>query len=666
MGRRPTGLYWGRRPTPRNLFPRTAVGGRSMADSGIEVVLADGSHRHVPRGVRARELLGEAGGGGSALAARWNGEPIDLDRPLEADGRLEPITFPDREGRDILQHSSAHVIAKAVTEVIPGALPTHGPPTEEGFFYDFDTRPITEADRAAIEEAIRASVKGRERFVRSEISRDEAERLFAGNPHKLAYLRQTPPGDVISIYRTGGFVDLCRGPHVPDTHWLRGIHLLGISAVTADGTATGAPRQRVRGVGFPTREALDAYLALRKEAEARDHRAAGTRLELFHFVDEAPGFPFWLPRGMIVVRELEKFVREHLDADGYSEIRTPLLFAQSVYETSGHWDHYRANMFQTEIDGRIFGWKPMNCPGAMMVFRYRARSYRELPLRLAEFAPLHRYEASGTLHGLTRVREFVQDDAHIFVTEEQIEEEIRRLLAWVKKAYSTFRLNWTYELSTRPTGGFLGDPAQWDRAEATLERVLKASGVDYKVSPGEGAFYGPKIDIHIRDSLGRPWQGPTIQLDYQQPLRFQLAYQGPDGALHTPVVIHRTILGSWERFFGVFLEHCGGRLPPWLCPVQVRVLPLTDAHQASATALVERLRLAGLRAESAGSQETLGKRIREGEVDRIPYVIVLGDAEQANGTVAVRIRGTKGQSSVPEAEFLQRALDRVRERSFDP
>jgi threonyl-tRNA synthetase len=636
-----------------------------MSSPEIEVTFADGSRRHAPRGVRPRELLPHGEGVTPTLAARWNGEPIDMDRVLEVDGRIEPIGFADPEGREILQHSSAHLVAKAVTEVIPGALPTHGPPTEEGFFYDFDSRPITESDRSAIEEAMRDAIKARDRFVRSEVSREAAEQLFATNPHKLAYLRQTPPGETISVYRTGTFVDLCRGPHVPDTHWLRGIHILGISAVSADGTATGAPRQRVRGVGFPTRDALDAFLALRKEAGARDHRTVGARLELFHFVEEAPGFPFWLPRGMIVVRELEKFVREHLDTAGYSEIRTPLLFAQSVYETSGHWEHYRENMFQTEIDGRNFGWKPMNCPGAMMVFRSRARSYRELPLRLAEFAPLHRYEASGTLHGLTRVREFVQDDAHIFLTEEQIEDEIRMLLAWVKKAYTTFRLQWTYELSTRPAS-FLGDPLQWDRAEATLERVLKATGIEYKVSPGEGAFYGPKIDIHIRDSLGRPWQGPTIQLDYQMPLRFQLEYQGPDGQLHGPVVVHRTILGSWERFFGVVLEHCAGRLPPWLAPVQVRVLPLTDSHQPPAAALVERLRLAGLRTETAGSQETLGKRIREAELDRIPYVIVLGDAEVSNGTVAVRIRGTKGQSSVPEVEFLQRALDKVRGREFDP
>ncbi|HXQ48637.1 MAG TPA: threonine--tRNA ligase, partial [Thermoplasmata archaeon] len=404
--------------------------------------------------------------------------------------------------------------------------------------------------------------------------------------------------------------------------------------------------------------------ALRKEAEARDHRVAGQRMELFMFLDEAPGFPFWLPKGMIVVRELERFVTEHLAEAGYSEIRTPLLFTQGVYETSGHWEHYRENMFLSIAEERTFGWKPMNCPGSMLIFRSRSRSYRELPLRLAEFAPLHRFEASGTLHGMTRVREFVQDDAHLFVTEEQVEHEIEVLLKWIDRAFTTFRLEWSYELSTRPTS-FLGDPALWDRAEATLEKVLKSSGVQYKISPGEGAFYGPKIDIHIRDSLGRPWQTGTIQLDYQTPLRFGLEYQGADGALHPPVVIHRTILGSWERFFGVFLEHCAGRLPPWICPVQVRVLPVTDRHQAAADELVVELKRAGLRAESSGSQETLSKRVREAEIERIPYVLVVGDAEAASGTVAVRTRGVKGQRTLPKAEFVAQTVEKVRTRAYE-
>ncbi|MFI5415112.1 MAG: threonine--tRNA ligase, partial [Candidatus Lutacidiplasmatales archaeon] len=453
--------------------------------------------------------------------------------------------------------------------------------------------------------------------------------------------------------------------HVPSTKWLRGVHILGFSAITAGGEVDGEPRQRIRGVGFPSKVELDAYLKLRAEAEARDHRALGQKLELFSFSDEAPGFPFWHPNGMIIVRELERFVSEHFAEDGYQEIRTPLLFAKSVYETSGHWEHFRQNMFLTEADGREFGWKPMNCPGAMMIFQSRARSYRELPLRLAEFAPLHRFEPSGTLHGLTRVREFVQDDAHLFVTEEQIEGELVRLLKWIDRAFTTFRLTWSYELSKRPAQ-FLGDPSEWDRAEAVLEKVLKGSGIEYTTSPGEGAFYAPKIDIHVRDSLGRPWQTGTIQLDYQMPARFGLEYQGADGRLHRPVVIHRTILGTWERFLGVLLEHCDGRLPPWLSPTQVRILPLAERHDAAADQLAGRLRTAHLRVDRAGSDETLSKRVRQAEIDRIPYLIVLGDQEVANTTVALRVRGEKGQKTLSESDATTRMVRAVEHRSFDP
>ncbi len=383
------------------------------------------------------------------------------------------------------------------------------------------------------------------------------------------------------------------------------------------------------------------------------------------FVDEAPGFPFWLPRGMVVVRELERYVTEHFRDDGYFEVRTPLMYAQSIFETSGHWEHYRENIFQTEADGRIYGVKPMNCPGSMLIFRSTSRSYRELPLRLAEFAPLHRLERSGTLHGLTRVREMVQDDAHLFVTEEQIEGEIEKLLAWIQRAFTTFRLTYSYELSTRPDH-FLGETAQWDRAEAALDRVLKASKVPYRVSPGEGAFYGPKIDIHVRDSLGRPWQTGTIQLDYQIPARFHLEYQGADGQLHTPIVIHRTILGTWERFLGVLLEHCAGRLPPWLAPVQVRVLPIAERHEEIGGALVRELTAHGIRADSVRSTETLSKRVREAELEKIPWVVVLGDQEASAGTVTLRTHGQKGQKSVSKPEFLAQLSARIGAREFEP
>jgi threonyl-tRNA synthetase len=632
----------------------------------VTISLPDGTRSSVLRGTTAGEALArwQPDRATTFLAALWDGHPVDLAQPLERDGDLAPLSFTDRVGREILQHSSAHLVAKGLVESVPGAKPTVGPPTEDGFYYDFDVRPLTPEDLDAVRRAMQKSVDSAEPFRRREVSKEEAMRLFAENPHKLRYISEVPEGEPVSVYDTGSFTDLCRGPHVPDTRWLQGVHLLGFSAITPE-TPGAAPLQRIRGIGFPTRAELDAYLKLRAEAEARDHRTIGARQELFLFVDEAPGFPVWLPNGMVILRELEKYVQEHLKKAGYSEVRTPLLFAQPIYETSGHWEHYRENMFFSTIENRQFGWKPMNCPGSMLIFRSRARSYRELPLRLAEFAPLHRFEPSGTLHGLTRVREMVQDDAHIFATDEQVADEVRVLLDWIQEAFTTFRLPWSYELSTRPEK-FLGDVEQWNQAEAILERLLKESKVEYRVSPGEGAFYGPKIDIHVRDSLGRPWQTGTIQLDYQLPRRFGLEYQGPDGRLHTPVVVHRTILGTWERFLGVLIEHCAGRLPPWLCPVQVRILPVTEHHHDGAAGLAEELRAADVRCEVAGTEESLAKRVRTAELDRIPYVVVVGDREIAEGTVALRVRGTKENRPMSRAEFLGHVVERIRRREFDP
>ena len=634
----------------------------------VDVALPDGQHLWVPAGTAAGEILRRWNpkDAGKYLAATVDGRPTDLERPVDRPSKLAPLTFEDRAGRDIVQHSAAHLVAKALTEVVPGARPTHGPPTDEGFYYDFDVRPLTSEDLDRIRSSVRMSVEAREPFHRKDVSRAEAESMFASNPHKLRYLAAAKPGESVSVYYTGDrFVDLCRGPHVPDTGWLEGTYILGHSAVISE-TSPGTPTlQRVRGVAFPTRHQLDEYLKLRKEAEARDHRILGPRLGLFAFLEEIPGFPVWLPNGMIVVHELEQFAREGLQRDGYVEVRTPLMFPQTVFEESGHWEHYRENMFVSTIEGRTFGWKPMNCPGAMLIFRSRARSYRELPLRLAEFAPLHRLEASGTLHGLTRVRELVQDDAHLFVAEEDVVPEMRKLLEWVREAYAIFRLEYTYELSTRPTGS-LGDEEGWERAESTLEMLLKESGVPYRVSPGEGAFYAPKIDIHVRDSLGRPWQTGTIQLDSQMPRRFRLEYQGADGQMHTPIVIHRTILGTWERFFGVFLEHCAGRLPPWLAPVQVRIFPVTEAQAAAAQGYAHELSREGLRTEVSDTSETLPKRIRSAEIERIPYMVVIGEKEVADGSVSVRTRGEKGARSRSRAEFAAHATERVRTRAFEP
>jgi threonyl-tRNA synthetase len=632
----------------------------------VAVGLPSGSSQNVPLGTPAGEVLkGWAPDRAPGfLAALWNGRPIDLEQPIGEPGALAPLTFEDRAGWEVLQHSAAHLVAKAVVETIPGALPTVGPPTEEGFYYDFDVRPLTPGDLDGVGTAMRRSVASREPFHRRELSREAAQRLFAGNPHKLRYIAEIPPGDPVSVYDTGAFTDLCRGPHVPSTAWLEGVHLLGFSAV--EGSAAGErPLQRIRGVGFPTQKELDAYLKLRAEAAARDHRIIGPRQELFFFAEPAPGFPFWLPNGMTIVRELERYVTEHLRKAKYVEIRTPLLFARTVYETSGHWEHYRENMFVSQVDDQEYGWKPMNCPGAMLIFGSRSRSYRELPLRLAEFAPLHRLEASGTLHGLLRVRELVQDDAHVFVTEDQIEAELLTLLDWIREACTTFGLSWSYELSTRPAT-FLGEASDWDRAEGVLAKALRASGSEFRTSAGEGAFYAPKIDIHLKDSLGRRWQTGTIQLDFQMPRRFHLEYQGADGQLHTPAVIHRTILGTWERFTGILIEHYGGRWPPWLAPVQVRILPVTERHASAAQGYASELRGAGLRVEVAGSEETLPKRVRAAELDRIPYVVVLGNREVADGTVSVRVRGSRDSKALSRVEFLDSVREKVRRRELTP
>lgn len=639
----------------------------AATESSIEVSFPDGSRRAIVRGTTVGRALADwrPQEAPSYLAARVAARLVDLSEPLLAGAAIAPVSFEDRTGRETLHHSAAHVVAKAVMRVIPEARPTNGPGTEEGFHYDFDMRAITPGDMDRIRAEARRIVQADEPFQRHELSREEALAKFEWNPHKQGYIREAPPEEGISVYDTGDWTDLCRGPHVPSTGRLQGLHILGFSGVTMGGDANGLPLQRIRGVAFPTREELELYLKQRSEAEARDHRILGSRLELFHFVEEAPGFPFWLPKGMVALRELEKFVAEHLRQDGYSEIRTPLMYAQSVFETSGHWEHYREDMFLTAIDQRVYGVKPMNCPGAMLVFRSRSRSYRELPLRLAEWAPLHRLEASGTIHGMTRVREFIQDDAHLFVTEEQIESEVEHLLAWIGRAFSTFELNWFVELSTRPEK-FLGEVEQWDRAEAALQHVLDRSGAKYRISPGEGAFYGPKIDIHLRDSLGRSWQTGTIQVDYQQPIRFGLEYQGADGTVHRPVVVHRTIIGSFERFFGILIEHTNGRLPPWLAPVQLRALPIAERHQAAVDSLVEVLRRAGIRAEPTTAQETLSKRVRQAEVEKVPYVAVIGDAEVESSTVTLRVHGEPKPRKLARPELAELVRDRVASRSFRP
>jgi threonyl-tRNA synthetase len=522
-----------------------------------------------------------------------------------------------------------------------------GPPIESGFYYDFDfPEPIREEDLEQIQAEIdRELAEGRE-WVRQEVDREQAKQLFAADPYKVE-LVDTADGD-ISIYTQGDFTDLCRGPHLQNSKPIKALKLTGLAGAYWRGDSANPQLTRIYGTAFYSQEDLDAHLERLEEGRRRDHRRLGTELDLFHLSDVSPGSPFWHPKGMVIWNVLEDLRRRMNAKHGYLEVKTPIIYDKSVWETSGHWAKFRQNMFVIPEPDRTYGIKPMNCPGHMLLFNSRLHSYRELPVRYAEAAPLHRNELAGTLHGLTRVRHITQDDAHIFVAERQIEEEMERVLAFVAELYGTFGLQPHAELSTRPDNR-AGDDAQWDRAEEILERVLRTHEMEYEVGVGEGVFYGPKIDLHVTDSLGRSWQMATIQLDYHMPKQFGNTFMGEDNREHQIVVIHRAVMGAFERFIGILIEHYAGAFPFWLAPVQVRVLPVGEAHFGAATDLASRLRDAGYRAEAMEPTETIGKRIRAAELEKIPVTIVYGDRE-SDESLAVRERG--GEQSTLSLENL--------------
>jgi threonyl-tRNA synthetase len=566
-----------------------------------------------------------------------------------------------------LRHSSAHLMAQAVTELFPGTKLAIGPPIADGFYYDFHrTEPFTPDDLTRIEARMRELAKADHAFVREEVDREEALRFFEarGEPFKVEILRDLP-AEVrrVSLYRQGDFVDLCRGPHVPSTSHIQAVKLLTTSGAYWRGDERRPMLQRIYGTAWHTQADLDHYLWRLEEAKRRDHRKLGRELDLFVFHDVSPGAPFWLPKGMVLVRELERFSREMQDARGYLEVSTPLLVNKRLWEQSGHWEHYADNMFKVEAEGQIFSLKPMNCPESTFVYRHALRSYRDLPLRLAEMGRLHRNERSGTLTGLFRVRQFTQDDAHIYCRPDQLQAEITGVLELVRAFYRAFDLEPMFRLSTRPEK-VLGTGEQWDRAEAALEEALRANGLAYVVKPGEGTFYGPKIDIHIEDVLGREWQMATVQVDLTMlPERFQLEYVDADGHAKRPVVIHRAIFGSFERFIGVLTEHFAGAFPAWLAPVQARVLPVSAKHLAWAGEVFERLRAAGLRVELDDRSEKLGYKVREAQLQKIPYMLVVGEREARDGAVSVRKRAGEDAGAVPLARFLAEVTAEIRTRA---
>src|SRR5918995_1288064 len=624
----------------------------------MKVILPDSSELELPDGATGLDAARAIGAklAEQAVLIRQNGNVQDLRLPL-ADGQpIQILTTRDTEDPDalfVLRHSAAHLLAEAVRRLYPGVKIAIGPPIENGFYYDFEfPEPISEADLPRIEEEIMRELGEGRAWKREEISRDEARQRFEaeGEEYKVE-LVDTAEGD-ISLYTQGDFTDLCRGPHLQDSRPIKAIKLTGLAGAYWRGDEHNTQLTRIYGTAFYSEADLAQYLERIEEARRRDHRRLGQQLDLVHLQEASPGSPFWHPKGMVIWNELEDLRRRENAKRGYREVKTPLLYDIDTYITSGHYENYEENMFfvQGHEDEKPLALKPMNCPGHMLLFGSQLRSYRDLPLRYAESSTLHRDERGGTLHGLLRVKHITQDDAHVFVSEDQIQEEIDAMIEFARDLYDLFGLTPRAELSTRPEHR-LGTEEQWDHAEAALEEALRRHEMEYVVSPGEGTFYGPKIDLHMTDAIGRSWQMGTIQLDYQMPMRFGLTYMGADNQEHHPVVIHRALLGSLERFIGILIEHYAGAFPVWLAPVQVRIIPVGEDHRAAAGDLAGKLE--GVRVEGDDRDETVGKRIRDAEVEKIPYVVVYGDRESENA-LAVRERG--GEQSTKSLDELTREL----------
>ena len=636
--------------------------------SQVTVSTPDGSSRRVPAGTPVRDVAAGISPrlAREALAAYVNERMVDLSHPLDSDAALTVVTPKTPGALELYRHSTAHLLAAAVTALFPEAQCGIGPPTDDGFFYDFIVdRPFVPEDLVAIEEKMRELAARDLAYERKMLPKADAKAYFAGRGEPLkVQLIEEKGGDVVSCYTIeDAFIDFCTGPHVPSTGRLKAFKVLSSSNAYWKGDAANQPMQRIYGTAFFKRSALDEHLTRLEEAKKRDHRKLGRELGLFTFHHWAPGAPFWLPKGALLYGLLSEYMRGKLAAGGYQEVRTPLVFNKQLWEMSGHWEHYRENMFLVESEQEPFGLKAMNCPGHMLIFASQVRSYRELPLRIADQGVLHRQEASGVLSGLTRVRQFAQDDAHCFVAEDQIGAEVERLLQLVDGVYADFGLRYATELSTRPDD-HLGEVATWERAEAQLRQALETAGRPFAISEGEGNFYGPKIDFHVMDAIGRKWQCATIQLDYQLPQRFNLKYVGADNAEHRPVVIHRAVFGSFERFIALLIEHYAGGFPLWLAPVQAVVLPIADRHAEYAGSVREQLAAAGLRVELDARQEKIGYKIREAQLGKVPYMLVAGDREAAAGAVAVRTRGSGDQGARPVGAFIAAALDEIQRKSL--
>ena len=632
-------------------------------------LVINGDQRQYDRGINALDILSglDSELKKTAIAARLNGELIELMAPIQQDGALEFLTFEDDEAKRVLRHTASHVLASAVKTLYPDAKLAIGPAIENGFYYDFDVdEPFTPEALEKIEKQMKHIIKKNDRELRFTLPRDEAIALMQekNEPYKAELIRDLPEDEVLSFYRQGDFADLCAGPHLPSTGRIKAFKLTSVAGAYWRGDEKNKMLQRIYGTAFSDKDDLDKYLDMMEEAKKRDHRKLGRELDLFDILDEGPGFPFFYPKGMVLRNTLENYWHEIHENAGYEEVKTPVILNRSLWEQSGHWDTYRENMYTTRIDDQDFAIKPMNCPGGILAFKRRKWSYRDLPRRMGELGLVHRHEKSGTLHGLMRVRCFTQDDAHIFCTPEQIMEEVMAIYKLDDDVYSAFGFPYKVELSTRPENS-IGTDEMWERSTQALKDALEKLNVPYTVNEGDGAFYGPKIDFHLRDSIGRSWQCGTIQLDMNLPERFDLSYIGADGEKHRPVMLHRVVYGSMERFIGILTEHFGGAFPLWLAPVQVKIMTITDRADEAAQALKDKMHKAGLRAELDLRNEKIGFKVREAQMMKIPYMLVLGDREAAEGTVSIRTRKGETINGLTQDEMIERLLSESKARAME-
>ncbi len=634
----------------------------------MEIILKNGDRLEVDENSSCAQAAAKISEGlaRNAVAAKINGNLCDLSAKLKNGDGLEIITLKDKEGIDVYRHTCAHVLAQAIKNIYPTSHLAIGPVIDNGFYYDIDFKtPITQEDLPKIEMEMEKIIKSKINIERFELPKDEAVKLMSdyGEKYKVELIKDLPDGEILSFYKQGSFTDFCRGPHLPNTGKIKAFKLVSIAGAYWRGSEKNKMLTRIYGVAFAKKEEMSAYFELLEEAKKRDHIKLGKELKLFALLNEGKGFPFFLPNGMVLKNTLVDYWRDLHRKEGYVEIQTPIILTRTLWENSGHWDHYKDNMYTTVIDEEDCAVKPMNCPGGMLVYKLAPKSYKDFPLRMAEMGLVHRHEKSGQLHGLFRVRCFTQDDAHIFMLPEQIKDEIKGVMRLTDKIYNQFGFKYKIELSTRPENS-MGTEEEWNMATKALKDALDELGREYEINEGDGAFYGPKIDFHLKDSIGRTWQCGTIQLDFQMPQRFDLEYVGEDGLKHRPIMIHRAIFGSIERFIGILIEHFAGKFPVWLAPTQVKILPITDRTLGYADEVCKTLAENGIRCEVDKRSEKIGYKIREAKMEKVPYVLVVGDKEAEEGTVNVNKRGVEEKETVELKKFVKKIVKENKEKTI--